>query len=70
MPTIEIYTKIAKITLLLLETLYFVFAFIMVKQIGLMNGSFTTKAKAMFEWAARLQVLATCCLIILTLLVA
>jgi len=57
-----------KIASLLIEGLYFVFALIIVRQIGLMNRSFKTNYGFFFKLVAYLHFFATAGLIVLTVL--
>jgi len=58
-----------KILILTFQVVYTIIAFIMVRQVKLMNNSFTTSMKPVFIGLARLHLLASTGVIIFSLLI-
>ncbi len=62
------FVTLIKILVLVLEILYVVFAFILSKQVKLMNNSFTTDLAVLFQTIALLHLLAAIILLALSAL--
>jgi len=66
--TFEHFEKVMQALVISLQFLYALFAFIMVRQVKLMNTSFTTYAARTFTFLARMHFFAALGMIVLTLI--
>lgn len=65
--TTALFVKGMGILILVLEIVYAVIAFIIIRQVKLMNASFTTVAAPLFELIAKIHLLLSLGLILLTI---